>query len=58
MSMLWGPAIDAELGYRQQQVKVQFRRSQHRRAARSTPRVGSRTGATRQAQPPLVVRAA
>jgi len=47
MSMPWGPAIDAELGYRQQRVRSDFRRfdvrrGQSKRAARSTPRASHR----------------
>jgi hypothetical protein len=38
MSMAWGPAVDAEVAYRQQRVRMQFRHRSGRRAARSTPR--------------------
>ncbi len=59
MNMIWGPAFEAEIGYRQQQVRSQFRRDQQRRASRTTPRNGSRSkAATREAAAPLVARAA
>lgn len=45
MSMSWGPAVDAELGYRQQQVRTGFLRATTRRAARSTARTNRRRDA-------------
>ncbi len=47
MSMSWGPAIDAELGYRQQQVRIGVLRATNRRAARSTARTNRRRSAQR-----------
>ena len=57
MSMPWGPAIDAELGYRQQRVQSDFRRGRGRRAARSTPRSSRRTPVARAEPAALVLRA-
>jgi hypothetical protein len=59
MSMFWGPAYEAEVGYRQQQVRFQFRRNQHGRVSRTTVRNRGRSkAATRATAAPLVVRAA
>ncbi len=56
MSMPWGPSIDAELGYRQQRVRSDFRRGESRRAARSTPRTPRRIPVGRTEAPAVVVR--
>ena len=37
MSINWGPAFDAEIGYRRQQARTDFRRRSPRRKAQRTP---------------------
>ena len=56
MSMPWGIGIDAELGYRQERVRSDFRRSQSRRAARSTPRSTRQTRVERTESSMITVR--
>jgi len=37
MSVYWGPALDAEIAYRQERVRAEFGRRSRARRGRSTP---------------------